>query len=233
MNDQKEQMRADLARALKKPEKDRSWGMFIDPEACSGCRACMVSCRTENALPPGVAYIVVLAETRGVFPYTRRRYLPKPCLHCAHPTCVMVCPVDATYRTPDGIVVMDYMKCIGCRYCLTACPYASRSFDVGDSYADGLDTTLPYEKRPSREYGRVWKREHHVSPIGNARKCHYCMHRLHRGLLPACVEACPTSALVFGDQTDPDSLVEIQKSFAPTHRLKEDLGNEPQVWYRI
>lgn len=224
--------RRDLDRALRKPARERCWGMAIDPEACTGCRSCQVACKAENNTPPGISYLVVLEEVRGTFPYTRRRYTPKPCQQCERPSCVLVCPVAATWRTPDGIVVMDFMKCIGCRYCMTACPYASRYFDVGDAYADGTGAEIAYEQRPSPEYGRAWPREHHTSPIGNVRKCHFCQHRLERGGLPACVEACPTGAIVFGDLRDTDSLVAVTVSEEPCRRLKEDLGNEPTVWYR-
>jgi len=153
-------------------------------------------------------------------------------MQCASPSCVIVCPVSATYATHDGIVVMDYMKCIGCRYCMTACPYASRYFDVGDEYGKGCDGEAAYDHRPSTEYSRVWPREHDTSPIGNARKCHYCQHRLTRGLLPACIEACPTDAMVFGDLDDDRSLVKILISENATHRMKEELGNEPKTYYK-
>lgn len=231
--DPRDRQRRDLARALKKPIQDRTWGLYVDPEVCTGCRACMVACRAENNTPPGVSYLVVLEEVSGAFPHTRRRFLPKPCQHCAQPTCVLVCPVSATWRTPDGIVVMDYMKCIGCRYCMTACPYASRSFDMGDAWSEGLPAEASYERRPSPDNSRAWKRAPLTSPIGNVRKCHLCSHRIRQGLLPSCVDVCPTGAIVFGDLRDPDSLVSVSKARNTTHRLKEDLGNDPMVWYRV
>ena len=229
----KQRQRDDLEVALHKRRDERQWGMFIDCGACSGCRACQVACVAENNTPPAVAYMVVLEHTRGTFPHVRRTYQPKPCMHCATPACVLVCPVAATYRTPDGTVVMDYMKCIGCRYCMTACPYASRTFDVGDGYSDGCGGRGAYEDRPSPDYGRSWPREHHTSPIGNVRKCHHCQHRLAQGVLPACVEACPSAAIVFGDLEDPNSLLRESITWRSGHRLKEELGNEPTVYYRI
>jgi molybdopterin-containing oxidoreductase family iron-sulfur binding subunit len=228
----KDKQRADLRRALERRKKGTQWGMYIDPARCTGCRACQVACKAENNTPPGVSYIVVLEESQGTAPYTRRRYIPKPCMHCATPSCVIVCPVSATYETHDGIVVMDYMKCIGCRYCMTACPYSSRYFDVGDEYGKGCDGEAAYDHRPSNEYSRVWPREHDISPIGNPRKCHYCQHRLSRGLLPACIEACPTDALVFGDLNDARSLVTMLISENATYRMKEELGNEPKTYYK-
>ncbi len=231
-NEPKEWMRADLQRALKRSLADRKWGMFVDPEACTGCRACQVACKAENNTPPAISYMVVIEEVHGTFPYTRRLYTPKPCFHCEQPSCVLACPVSATYQTPDGTVAMDYMKCIGCRYCMTACPYGSRYFDVGDEYAEGCDGEVAYEHRPSPEYSRAWPREHHTSPIGNVRKCHHCQHRLDRGSLPACVEACPADALAFGCLNDRDGYLRAAISTHATHRLKEELGNGPKLWYR-
>ncbi len=228
----KHRLRAEFAEALRKARRLRQWGMFIDGHACTGCRACQVACVAENNTPPAIAYMVVMELEHGSFPHTRRHFMPKPCMHCASPACVLVCPVAATYRTPDGTVVMDYMKCIGCRYCMTACPYASRTFDVGDEWGEGCHAEVPYDRRPSPEYGRAWPREHHTSPIGNVRKCHHCQHRLAHGKLPACVEACPATALVFGDLNDPFSLVREKISHYGAHRLKEELGNEPTVYYR-
>lgn len=232
MSDLKDQQREDLGRALDKPIGERRWGMFIDPAACTGCRACMTACKSENNTPPGVSYIVVTEEVRGTFPTVKRQYMPKPCFHCEEPSCVSVCPVEATWKGEDGTVVMDYMKCIGCRYCITACPYGSRYFDFGDSYAEGCETEVAYEARPSPEYGRAWERSEHTSPVGNVRKCHHCTHRLGKSSLPACVEACPTDAIVFGDLKDRDSLVSTSIAKNPTHRLKEELGNEPTVYYK-
>lgn len=230
--DAKRRQVQDLERALDRPIEERQWGMFIDPDACTGCRACQVACKAENNTPPGISYIVVLEKERGRFPHSHRSYEPKPCMHCAEPSCVLVCPVEATWQTPDGTVAMDYMKCIGCRYCMTACPYSSRFFDFGDQYSEGCGTELPYEQRPSPEYSRAWEPEHHTSPVGNVRKCHHCQHRLNQGSLPACVESCPTDAIQFGDLQDPGALVSEQLGRHRTQRLKEELGNEPKVYYK-
>ena len=227
-----DRMQDDLERSMQKRTDERKWGMYIDPDACTGCNACVVACKAENNTPPGVTYIVVTEKEGGKLPHGKRRYHPKPCFHCEQPSCVLVCPVEATWRTPDGTVAMDYMKCIGCRYCVTACPYASRSFDFGDSYGEGCTGEAAYERRPSPEYGREWPREHHVSPVGNVRKCHHCQHRLEQESLPACVVACPTAAMVFGDLEDPDSMVASSIAENNTYRMKEELGNEPTVYYR-
>ena len=231
-DDPKARQRRDLERSRGHARREIAWGMYIDPGACTGCRACMVACKSENNTPPGVSYIVVTEKVSGEFPYTRREYMPKPCMHCATPSCTLVCPVKATFKSPDGTVVMDYNKCIGCRYCMSACPYSSRYFDFGDNYGDGCTGEAAYTERPSPEYGRAWPREHHTSPVGNVRKCHHCQHLLARGELPACVDSCPTDAIVFGDLNDSASLVHKLVSRNPTQRLKEELGNEPKVYYK-
>ncbi|MEQ1571928.1 MAG: 4Fe-4S dicluster domain-containing protein [Myxococcota bacterium] len=224
--------RDDTARALERGRADRQWGMVIDPDRCTGCIACSAACKAENNLPPGVSYLVVLEEVRGTAPHTHRRHVPRPCMHCAEPSCVSVCPVSATFIQPDGVVVMDYEKCIGCRYCMTNCPYGARSFDFGESYGEAGPGEATWERRPSPEYQRAWVREEHASPVGNARKCHLCLHRTREGLLPACVEACPTGAITFGDLANEHGPVGIAIVEQPTVRLREELGNEPKVYYR-
>ncbi|MEZ4239261.1 MAG: 4Fe-4S dicluster domain-containing protein [Myxococcota bacterium] len=224
--------RDDVARALGEGRSERLWGMVIDPDRCTGCMACTAACKAENNLPPGIAYLVVLEEVRGTVPHTRRRFTPRPCMHCAQPSCVAVCPVSATFLQPDGAVVMDYEKCIGCRYCMTNCPYGARSFDFGEHYGEGAPGDAGWEARPSPEYQRAWVREGLGSPIGNVRKCHLCLHRVREGLLPACVEACPTGAIAFGDLANPHGPVGVAVAEAPTTRLREELGNEPKVFYR-
>src|SRR3990172_3554784 len=110
-------MQADLKRALKKPVEQRRWVMVIDLRKCAGCSACTVACISENKLPPGVVYRPVMDEEFGTYPNVTRRFLPRPCMQCDSPPCVPVCPVNATHKGEDGIVVIDYERCIGCRYC--------------------------------------------------------------------------------------------------------------------
>ena len=124
-------MERELLRALKKPVDQRKWVMVLDLRKCTGCNACVNACRSENALPPGVAYRVVMEEEVGTYPNVSKRFVPRPCMQCDNPPCVPVCPVAATYKRPDGVVAIDYDKCIGCRYCITACPYGARTFDFG------------------------------------------------------------------------------------------------------
>lgn len=228
-------MREDLARALKKPLNERHWGMVIDLRKCVGCNACTIACKVENNTPPGVTYHVVIEEEIGRYPNVTRRFLPRPCLQCQHPPCVRVCPVEATYKRADGVVVVDYDVCIGCRYCLAACPYGARSSDFGDFYTvDKTPGVAQYDLTPTFEYGKEWKRDpedRHASPIGNARKCTFCLHRLDKGMLPACITTCIGGARYFGDLNDPQSLVAQQAASPNVMRLKEELGTEPSVYY--
>jgi len=225
-------MQDDVRRALKKPMKDRKWVMVIDLRKCVGCNACTVACISENALPPGVVYRPVIKEEIGTYPNVSKINLPKPCMQCDEPPCTDVCPVEATWKREDGIVVIDYEACIGCRYCMTACPYEHRMFDFGEHYSDGLPMEANYDKRPSFEYGKEWSRENrHESPIGNVRKCTFCAHRLDEGLLPQCLTTCIGGANYFGDLNDQDSVIAKLVSKLNVFRLKEEMGTEPNVYY--
>jgi len=230
-------MQADLKRALGKPVAERHWGMVIDLKKCVGCNACTIACKVENNTPPGVTYHVVLEEEIGRYPNVTRRFLPRPCQQCEHPPCTRVCPVNATYRRADGVVVIDYDVCIGCRYCLAACPYGARSFDFGEFYTVGQTPRVAeYDLSSNFEYGQEWQRNpanHNASPIGNARKCTFCLHRLEKGMLPACITTCIGGARYFGDLNDPDSLVAQQAASPHMMRLKEELGTEPSVSYLL
>jgi Fe-S-cluster-containing dehydrogenase component len=235
-------MQRDLKRALQKDPKDIRWGMVIDIAKCIGCHACTIGCVAENKLPPGVVYRVVLEEETGQYPQVRRRFVPRPCLHCQNPPCVKACPVTATWKTEQGVVIVDYNKCIGCRYCLVACPYAARTSDFGEWYTAETGE-LPgklygqkaaangYESHPATEYGKKWPERGHGSPVGNARKCHFCLHRLKVGMLPACTTSCIGRATIFGDRTDPNSLVFAMIGSPRVFRLKEELGTLPSVYY--
>jgi molybdopterin-containing oxidoreductase family iron-sulfur binding subunit len=163
-------------------------------------------------------------------------------MHCQNPPCVNVCPVKATYKNQQGVTVVDYDRCIGCRYCLVACPYSARTSDFGDDYTKetpenaGKILGRPaaakgYETRPAAEYGKKWPERGKGSPIGNARKCHFCLHRLAVGMLPNCVTTCIGRATFFGDRTDPESLIHVLLGSPRLKRLKEELGTQPAVYY--
>jgi Fe-S-cluster-containing dehydrogenase component len=236
-----ERMRAELQRALEKTPAERRWVMVIDLRKCVGCHACTVACIAENKLPPGVVYRPVMEEEIGTYPNVARRFVPRPCMQCENPPCVPVCPVNATYTNEEGIVEMNYERCIGCRYCLTACPYSARTSDFGFTYtqdnasADGfiLGSAFAddYERAPNFEYGKEYRREGRNSPVGNARKCHFCQHRILNGQLPACVTTCIGRATLFGDANDPESLVAELIASPNVTRLREELGTEPRVYY--
>jgi Fe-S-cluster-containing dehydrogenase component len=230
-----ERMRHDLLRALKKPVPERKWVMIIDQQKCIGCCACNISCNTENNLPPGVVYRPVLRQEVGKYPNVGRIFTPKPCMHCDNPPCVPVCPVKATWKREDGTVVIDYDICIGCRNCLEACPYSARTADFGDFYGMGTPEIMPYETRPNYEYSKEWRRKLHSdnSPIGNARKCQFCLHRLRVGMLPACVTTCLGGATYFGDYNDKSSLVHKLLGSSRVRQLKPELGTQPSVFYLV
>lgn len=224
-------MQEDLVRALKKPRKERKWSMVLDLRRCIGCSACTIGCKAENVLPPGVVYRPVVDEEIGTYPKVTRRFIPRPCMQCENPPCTPVCPVKATHKREDGIVVVDYERCIGCRYCITACPYNARSADFGEEYTESTPMVQDYELRPNFEYKKKWPRKHNQSPIGNARKCHFCIHRIEEGLLPACVTTCIGGATYFGDNNDKDSLVSELVARPNITALKSELGTRPKVHY--
>lgn len=239
-------MQRDLVKAMNKPAEKRRWGMVIDTRKCVGCNACTVGCVMENKLPPGVVYRPVVDIEGGTYPNVSRRFLARPCMQCDNPPCVPVCPVGATFKRPDGVVEIDYSACIGCRYCLTACPYQARTFDFGRDWTDNaasgkddalsLETGRKYQHEPAYEYGTARVRAEGVipeSPVGNARKCTFCVHRLEHGQLPMCTTTCIGRATFFGDLNDPGSLVSEQARRNNAVVLKQELGTAPKVTHLI
>jgi Fe-S-cluster-containing dehydrogenase component len=161
----------------------------------------------------------------------RKVFISRPCMHCDHAPCAEVCPVKASYKRADGLVVMDYDRCIGCRYCEVACPYLARAFNW--EKFEGANPAVPTWGQPE-----IPRR-----PKGVVEKCSFCIHRIDRGLAnglmpgvdqdatPACVVACPTGARTFGDLNDPESPVSIILAKHTHYRLREDLGTEARVYY--
>jgi len=206
----------------------RQWAMVIDQSKCVGCGYCTLACQAHNDSNPEIEWnrVLVSGEVAG-----KTVYLPRPCMQCAKAPCVEVCPVKAsTYRT-DGIVMMDYDRCIGCRYCETACPYQARSFNWKNF--DGPNPAVPKWGQPEVER----------RPRGVVEKCSFCYQRVDRGLAlglqpgvdveatPACCVHCPTGARVFGDLNDPASQVSQMLQDNVTYRLRDELGTAPRVYY--
>lgn len=222
-------------------KRKHRYGMVIDTRRCVGCRACMVACKAENKTPPGVFYTVVFDQVIEPRIDDKPLFMTKPCFHCGHPPCVDVCPVSATFkREQDGIVVVDYDRCIGCRYCMTACPYSARWFDFDENYPAVAEKTA-YAGVPSPEYNQFRKREKDKSPVGNVRKCQFCMHlqdengeyNKAEGRWPACAKTCTGHAIFFGDFLDHESEVSRLLRERVAVRLKEELGTEPNVFYLL
>ena len=193
-----------------------NYAIITDLNRCTGCLACTVACKAENRTPPGVTYNVVLEQETGTFPNVRIQAVPRPCMQCENPACVSVCPVQATYRGEDGIVVMDPHRCIGCRFCMAGCPFGARSFNFRDPQ--------PFVKDVNQEFP--------MRTRGVVEKCTFCTERLAQGKLPACVEA-SEGAMIFGDLNDPGSPVRQALSENFTIRRKPTLGTQPGVYYLI
>lgn len=212
------------------------FGYALNISKCKGYRDCVSACVRENNLGRGgqMEYIRVVELEKGrrdlehadhyydhdLVPQEGKEYMPMQCMQCEDPPCVKACPVDATWMEPDGIVVVDYNWCIGCRYCMTACPYSARHFNWSEPLVppDELNPDTHYLGNRPRMKGVV-------------EKCHFCIHRTRQGLQPACQEACPTGARVFGNLLDPDSEIRYILENKTVFRLKEELGTEPKFWY--
>ncbi|HDG96873.1 MAG: 4Fe-4S dicluster domain-containing protein [Deltaproteobacteria bacterium] len=224
------------------------YGMTIDLDKCTGCGTCMIACAAENNVTVwpdesdkqrNIAWMRLYRITNGKpFPNTEVSYFPRPCMQCEHNTpCVSVCPATATRMDPNtGIVSQIYTRCIGCRYCMAACPYHARNFNWYDGYfpkGKGLDEYLSPEVSPRMR--------------GVVEKCTFCHHRLMRAktkayaegrreleegeYITACAEACPAQAITFGDLNNPKHKVSQLAKSPRAFRLLERLGTEPKVYY--
>ena len=230
-------MQEDICRALEKPEGERRWGMVIDLRKCVGCHACTVSCVAENKLPPGVVYRPVLDQEIGEYPNVTRRFMPRPCYAVRQPPCVPVCPVNATYTRPDGIVAIDYEQCIGCRYCITACPYSARP------------SILATPTRRTRQPNRNTSCCRTTNMAWNMPACPAATNRpsamranvtsactgWSKVQLPMCVTTCIGIANFSGDLNDPSSLVAAmaaQSNVTGAQRRNRHQTQSSSIWFR-
>ncbi len=223
--------------------KKASWGMAIDLDRCAGCGACVVACKAENNVSDGttdpkwdgrrIEWMSLRREVAGNYPNVRVIDRPVTCNHCTDAACVKVCPVGATYVNDEGIVAVVWDQCIGCRYCMMACPYSRRSFNwFPPEYTDEGRLLLNPDVA--------------TRPLGVVEKCTFCHHRIRDARLQAkqddrelkdgdvqtaCQQACPARAIEFGDLSDPSSRVAKKARSPRAHRLLEELGTGPKVFY--
>ncbi len=226
----KEGSPAQAADAEPASARTRQWAMVFDLRKCEGCVTtdkapqCVEGCNAEHFVPQEQEWIRVF-EVEGAGGHSH--FLPRPCMQCENPPCVKVCPVEATYRTEEGIILINHERCIGCRLCMAACPYGVRQFNWGE---------------PENPPGATFARYSPEFPVphrrGTVEKCMLCAHRVKDGKLPACAEACPMYAIYLGDFTEDiatngKEVVKLSNFLAENSafRLKEDLGTRPRVWY--
>jgi phenylacetyl-CoA:acceptor oxidoreductase subunit 1 len=211
------------------------WGMVIDLRRCIGCYSCMVACKQKHFLPPNIFWTMLLISETGEYPWVTSLMYPVLCNHCKEAICVKVCPAGATTQREDGIIDIDYDKCVGCRYCVIACPYQQRKF-----HSSGKEDYFP--AKGSTELGLVGK-EIYPLQSGTAVKCTFCKEKIDEGIrkglkpgtdceaTPACVNTCPVKARWFGNLDDPDSkvseLIRQRKGF----QLHPEFGTNPSVYY--
>jgi Fe-S-cluster-containing dehydrogenase component len=206
------------------------WVMTIDLETCIGCERCAYACQATNDTATGHLWNIVIHDEDT---YEKPVFIARPCMHCEHAPCVEVCPVNATYHRPDGLVAMDYQRCIGCRYCMVACPYGARVFNWEER--DDVNPQVPTWGTP----------EVNRRPRGVAEKCTFCSHRLDKAeelglrpgyddaVTPACCVICPTEARRFGNLRDPNSPAARALKGRQAVFLRSDLGTKPRVYYLL
>lgn len=209
------------------------WAMIIDLHRCIGCKCCVQACTLANQVPEGL-WRKCDEIGKPVLPDRRRLFITRNCMHCDNPPCNKVCPTGATYQRPDGIVDIDYERCVGCGYCIIACPYHARVI---------YQYTHDFEKDTSLHHKS--KDQKHDNREGICTKCNFCVTRIENGLkrnlmpgvdseaTPFCVVACSCGALSFGDLDDPKSSVSQMIKERPTLRLSAEIETDPSVYYII
>jgi len=233
--DTREDLGVNVSVADDRPIPGVQFGYALNLSVCNGCRKCAEACHEENNHDRATnqSYIRVFEMAQGsldfehadatyehAVPAPGKYYMPVQCQQCDDAPCVSVCPVEATWKEEDGIVVIDYDWCIGCRYCEAACPYHARRFNWTKPEIP------PEEINPDQGY-----LSNRIRPQGVVEKCHFCLHRTRKGKLPACAEACPTGARVFGNLLDPDSSIRWVLDNKRVFVLKEELGTRPRFFY--
>ena len=218
------EIEAELKSEAKKGLPNRKFAMVIDLAKCANARACVDACQEGHLLPKDHEWMkIYMLQDDNL---TSKYWFPRPCFHCDKPMCVSVCPVGATYKRQDGIVLVDNQRCIGCKFCMTGCPYSARVFNWKD----------PEVEVPE---GHVYDPETNIPAVeGTVGKCVFCADNLRKGILPRCVEACPMGVLYFGDlleDTVTNGVETLRFSKLMTdragYRYKEDLGTLPSVYY--
>jgi Fe-S-cluster-containing dehydrogenase component len=227
----------DVQMSAKAPIEGVLFGYAFNVTRCEGYMECVAACVKENNLDrkSHTQYIRIFEMEHGQMspevgnakyfhevPAADHFYMGVQCYHCQNAPCVKACPTKATWREPDGIVVVDYDWCIGCRYCIAACPYYGRRFNWNEP-------VVPKEEMTKKQHYLGNRLRHR----GQMEKCTFCVQRSRAGRLPACVEACPTGARVFGNLLDPDSEIRFVLKNKKVFRWKEDLGTDPKFWYFI
>lgn len=220
-----------------KPIHDVEVAYALNLSRCNGSRRCVYACMKENNIPiehTEMAYIRVLEMDSGSLdleegdvqyetnpvPEKGKYYIPIQCHQCRKPPCTKVCPVEATWTDADGIIVIDYNWCIGCRYCMAACPYEARRFNWT------RPVMAPEQINPKMGY-----LGNRIRPRGVVEKCHFCLHRTRQGKNPACAEACPTGSRVFGNVRDPEGTIQFILKNKRVYILKADAGTIPRFYY--
>ncbi len=225
----------DIQMSNQEPREKVLYGYAFNISRCKGYMDCVEACVKENNLDrkSKTQYIRLFEMDSGQLdptsgdgkyhhevPVKDKFYMGVQCFHCENAPCIKACPTKATWREPDGIVVVDYDWCIGCRYCLAACPYWGRRFNWGEP-------EVPKEE--------MTKKQHYLGNRmrmkGVMEKCTFCVQRTRQGKLPACADACPTGSRVFGNLLDPDSEIRFVLKHKKVFRFKEELGTDPKFWY--